>query len=123
MHGQVVEVDLEHGDVGFDIGAHDTGPHLAAVLQLHFDLGGVFHHVVVGEQVALGRNDHARAQPYLLLLRGPAVAEEELEARVVGVRAAPRHLGGCHAHHGRRGTPRRRGIAAVGALGCTGLHR
>jgi hypothetical protein len=62
-----------------------------------------FDHMVVGQQVALGRDDDARAQAHCAA--SAAVAEEEAEARVVGMRAA-RELGGGDADHGRRSAPR-----------------
>ena len=52
------------------------------------DVVGAVDDVVVGEQVAVGRDDHARAEADLALLRhlAGAVAEEEAEHRVVGAR-------------------------------------
>jgi hypothetical protein len=48
--------------------------------------------VVVGDQVAAGRDDHSRAEADLTLFLelATAVAEEEAEHRVVGARAARR---------------------------------
>ncbi len=45
---QVLERDLEHGQVGFRVRAHDLGVGLAAIGQRNLDFIGAVHHVVVG---------------------------------------------------------------------------
>ena len=80
-------IDLHHGDVGGRIAADDLGFEIAAVLQRHGDLGGVIHHVRVGDDVAvLGVDDHA----------GAGALERPL-ARTC-VRAARRRSGGRRDH-------------------------
>ena len=54
---QALGVDLEHRHVGVGIGAHDLGLELPAVEQADRDLLGAFDHVVVGQDVAVGRDD------------------------------------------------------------------
>ena len=68
-HRQPVEVDLQHRDVGLGVGADQPGLGLAAVRQLHLDVVGALDDMVVGEQVAFGRDDHARAEADLPLAR------------------------------------------------------
>ena len=52
---QVVAIDLEHGEVGFGIGAAHLGERpLAAVGQHDLDVVGAVDHVMVGEHVAVG---------------------------------------------------------------------
>jgi hypothetical protein len=45
-------VDLDHGDVGGLVRAHDLRVRLGAVVEGHLDLLGVLHHVVVREDMA-----------------------------------------------------------------------
>ena len=101
-HGQLVELDLEHRQVGVGVGADHLAARVAAVVERDVDLVGAFHHVVVGEDVAVGADDHAAAQADLRLV-GALVAEEEAEPRVVAARIAPRRLAGVDADHRRRG--------------------
>ena len=70
--GQTLGVDLEDGHVGVRIGADDLGLELTAVEQPDRHLLGALDHVVVGEDVAVGRDDEARAAALLDLgpLRG-----------------------------------------------------
>src|SRR4029077_2945 len=56
--GQVLGVDLDHGDVGLGVAANDLGGELAAILEgiLHFI--GAIDDVVVGADIAvIGGND------------------------------------------------------------------
>ena len=59
--GQIVRVDLDHGHVGFFIGADELGLKLAPVFQLHVDAIGTLDHVIVGEDVAVRFDDESRA--------------------------------------------------------------
>ena len=61
--GQVVGVDLEDGHVGVGVGAHHLGLELPAVEQPDGDLLGALHHVVVGQDVAVRRDDEAEPLP------------------------------------------------------------
>ena len=127
-HRQLVEVDLQHRDVGIGVGADRAGARAAAVAERDLDVVGAVDDVVVGEQVALGRDDHARAEADLALLRHLArtVAEEEAERRIVGAR--PRRVGPARgdAHHRRRGALGGGGVAhrrRAGADQRHALHR
>ncbi len=106
---QLVELDPEHRKVGLGVGAHHLGPAPAAVAQHDLDVIGAFDHVVVGEQITLGRHDHARAQPHLRLVA--RVAEEEAEPRVFAMRTALRGLAGGDLDDRRRRPLGRGGIA------------
>ena len=88
-HERVVAglVDLDHGDVGLRVGADDLGVEGLAVIHSHGDGLGVLHHMIVGDDVAVGGNEEARAladHRLRLLLHaavhsaGPAEALEEL---------------------------------------------
>ncbi len=58
---------------------------IAAVAERHLDVVGALDDVIVGQQVADGRDDHARAEPDLALLGRLArtAAEKQAETRVV----------------------------------------
>ena len=89
-HRQLVEVDLEDGDVRFGVAADRPRLGAAPVAEQHLDIVGALDHVVVGEQVAGRRDDHARAEADLALLGhlpGP-VAEEVAVHRIVGCASA-----------------------------------
>ncbi|MNE95011.1 hypothetical protein D3C80_1930450 [compost metagenome] len=59
---QVLQVDLQHRQVGFRVAADHAGQGFAAILQGHDDLVGAAGDMVVGQQVALGAHDHRRTQ-------------------------------------------------------------
>jgi hypothetical protein len=73
---------------------------LARVVEDDLDLVGAFDHVVVGQDVAAGADDHAAAQAALRFV-GALVAEEKLEPRVFGVRVFGGGLAGVDADDGR----------------------
>ena len=75
--GQVLAFDLDDGQVGQRISAHHLGRQNAAVAHGDANVGGAIHHVVIGHDVAVGRDDHAAAQPVLnpRLLRPHLLAE------------------------------------------------
>src|SRR5439155_1981950 len=86
-HRQVLRLDLEERDVAVPIGAHHLRRELPAVGQLDIDFPGAVDHVGVGENVAVGADDEARADAAhrrLLRHRQPEVPEES-EQRVVFV--------------------------------------
>ena len=60
-HRQFLAFDLEHGDVGALVEAHDLGRVFAAVGRAHGDFIRIRDHVRVGEDVAVGADDEARA--------------------------------------------------------------
>ena len=98
-HGQFVEFDLEDRKVGVRVGADHGGAGTPAVGERDLNFVGAFDHMVVGEDVAIGADDHAAAQPGLGL--AALVAKEELEPRIVAARV-PHFLAGVDADHGRR---------------------
>src|SRR6185437_4077746 len=55
---------------GLGILADDLGRELALVEQPHMDLVGVSGHMIVGQDIAVGRDDHARAESVLLVFMG-----------------------------------------------------
>ena len=87
---------------------------VAPVAQRDLDVVGAVDHVVVGQQVALGRDDHARAEADLALFLHPLllVTEEEAEHRVVAARMPRRRLAGGDADDRRRRALRRGAVAA-----------
>src|SRR4029453_12636081 len=56
---QIFCVDLNDGDIGLFIGAHDPGWKIAAISQSHFDFISAFNDVKVGEDVTIWPNDEA----------------------------------------------------------------
>ena len=87
---QVGGVELEQGEVGERIRADDLGAELALVAEPDADVGaGAADDVIVGEDVAVGRHDDARAEALLTPLAIQVVLPEEVaEERVVGQRRA-----------------------------------
>ena len=84
---QVLRVDLDERDVGALVAADDLGGEFAAVGELHDDFGRAVDDVRVGDDVAVGAHDEARAQAARRLLRAHARAvrhaAEALEEFVV----------------------------------------
>ncbi|MDT4837538.1 hypothetical protein FQZ97_712740 [compost metagenome] len=102
----VLEVDLQHREVGFRVAADDPRQGLAAVLEGDDDLVGAGDHMVVGQQVAFRAHDHRRTEAGLHApLLGQVVAEEAAELRVFEqrVQRAVDELGGVQVDHRRRG--------------------
>ena len=79
--GQPRGVDLHHRHVGQRVGADHLGGELTPVEQPDGDLLGAFDHVVVGEDVAVGRDDEAGAAAPLDLGPLRLAVEELLHAR------------------------------------------
>ena len=108
-------INLDHRQVGVLIHAHNLRRVLGGIaVQLHLNLGGLFDHVIVRQDVPALVHDHAGAEAALRLgLRiGPAVkkVEEKIFAGIIRVhRSQPRcffglavdHLGGGDIHHRR----------------------
>src|SRR5471032_1895761 len=101
----------------------------AAVRQRHLDVVGRVDDVVVGQNIAVGADDDARAEAGLLVVLVVAVmvavAEEFLEEGVAQQRmvAPPQRLAGHDVDHGRHGA---RGRVAVGTgrrRAASGLHQ
>ncbi len=61
-HRQVLAVDFQQRHVGARIGTDQLGLELAAIGQAHQNLVGIGNHMVIGQDVAVGRNDETRAQ-------------------------------------------------------------
>jgi len=129
--------NLQERHVGLLVAADHLGRIGPLVGQLHPDLGGVVHHVVVGEDVAVRADDEARAQRGILALLA-LESEELLQERIVVEGIAPEArrdgLGGVDVDHrglqllyqaGERGqravAPREHHLRLLGALLPQGL--
>jgi hypothetical protein len=62
--GQLVQRDLQNGQIAVRIGANHLGPRGAAVVEHHLDFVGTFHHVVIGQDVAGLADDDTTAQSF-----------------------------------------------------------
>jgi hypothetical protein len=71
---RLVRLDLDQRDVGVGVTADDGGLELGAVLEGHLDAVDRFDHVVVGHDVAVGRDHEAGPQALALVLALAAVA-------------------------------------------------
>ena len=136
--GQVAPLDLQQRDVGARVEPDDLRLVLAMVAQPYHDLVGVGDDVDVGDDVAVWRSDHARAEA-LAAARRLAITRAALEEppeELVGQRAArlrllrrgdvddsrPRRLREIHPDAKRRGKlrlaalflPERRGARGIG---------
>ena len=99
-HGrQVGGLDFQQRKVGRRVLADELGLERAAVVELHFELRGPVHDVVVGDDIAVLGDDDTRTAGTLLAELRPFVIPlrdtEELQERVVT--PAPGHL---HLLHG-----------------------
>jgi len=83
---QVGEVKFEHREVRIRVFADDLRARLAAVGQGDVDFGGTVDDVVVGDDVALGTDDHAGTQIGHALGLRLLAAEKVAEHRVIHVR-------------------------------------
>ena len=76
-------LDLEQGEVGLGVGPDDRCGSRLAVVHRHRHIGRVLHDMIVGHDIAVRRNDEARAQSLAgarLLTRDlPELPEEALE--------------------------------------------
>ena len=92
--GRLRRVDLEHGDVGGRVGADDLRAQLALVGHRDRHLDALIDDVVVGEDVAVGRHDHAGAEalrtPFAVAERIVLIVEEKAEERIVRKRRVRR---------------------------------
>jgi hypothetical protein len=78
-HRQILECDLQHREIGVRIAPHHFGVRAATVGELHPDLIGLRHHVMIGDDVALPIDDDSRTERILHTLpiaRLRRVAEE-----------------------------------------------
>ena len=69
---QTGSVDLEDGNIRLGIATDDAGFELAFVGERDLDVRGFVDDMIVGENVALGADDHTRAQTLLALFAGHA---------------------------------------------------
>ena len=74
---------MQNGEVGFWVAADQPGFKIAPVIEGDFDLVGEFDHVIIGQNIAAGTDNDARAQRALHPLR-------RAEARPAATRAADR---------------------------------
>ena len=85
--GKTGRIDFQHCDVGSRIGADELGFEFALVAELHFDIGCAIDDVIVRQNRAVGRDDHARAEALFAfgahLLLAKLIAEELLEEWIV----------------------------------------
>ena len=106
--GKVGRVHFEHGNVGQFVDADYLRVQSAAIVQRHPDLCGAIHHVIVGHNVSVRRDDDAASHAVFdlrlegLLKHGP---EELLQARRkalnrAGGRLAGATRGDCDVDHG-----------------------
>ncbi len=70
---QVLGVDLDQGHIRGRIGTDDLGHVFLLAVEIDHDLVGVLHHMVIGQDVPVGRDHHARAEGMLNLLAAPVV--------------------------------------------------
>ena len=110
---QILEIDLQHGQIGFRVAANHAGEGFATILEGDDDLVGAVDHMVVGQQVAFRAHDHRRTEAGLhALLARQVIAEEPAEQRV-GKQRMHRladQFGGVQVGHRRRGIVHRVGI-------------
>ena len=59
---QAFAFDFQQGHVGTRVSTHQFGFHFAAIGQAHDDFIRVCNHVIVGQDVTIGRDDKTRAQ-------------------------------------------------------------
>ena len=57
--------DLDNRQIGQRIGSHDLGWQNSAIAHGDANVGRAINHMVVGNDVTVGRDDHAAAQPML----------------------------------------------------------
>ena len=109
---QALLLDLDEGDVGGGVHTHDGGVVGTLVVEHYLEVLGVFHHVVVGGDVAVGADDDAGAATLLQGRRATRAAitfgQAEKIAEYVGnlpaaTPAGRCGLGGFDVHHGGQG--------------------
>ena len=112
---QVLQVDLHDGEIGLGIGADQFASTLAPVGKRDFDFVGRLNHVIVGQDITIGADDHAGAKAELPFVRRAVIAKEAAEEGIVIERARRLlcGLGREDVHDGRHGALR---CDAVGIL-------
>ena len=83
-HGTLRILHFGLGEIGIGIGADDFGRTFSAISESHFDLVGSFDDMVVGQNIAIRADDHARSQTgRALWFTIEAVAKKTAEQGVV----------------------------------------
>ena len=97
--GQVLPIHLQHGQVGVRVAADQACLQAFAADQNDLDLGAVAQHVMIGEDVAVLRGDHARAHVVVgvLVLFLVTIGARRLAAAGRGRIAVAVIHRGCHA--------------------------
>ena len=100
-HGQFVELDFQHRQIGFWIGADQLGLGASTIVEHDIDFISRLNHMVVGENETVRADDDATAQAHL---RGRLVlvAKEITKPRVFGPVRQICVAGGVDADHGGR---------------------
>jgi hypothetical protein len=117
--GQVVAVDLHHGNVGQRVAPDQARPETPLVLGRHLDPISVLDDVVVRQHIAVARiDDDARAGGLGLALNWPfGNAEETAEKRIGQQRIVDHHLtADGDVDHCRRHLPQHRGQGRHGLV-------
>jgi len=78
--GEIVAVGLDHGQVSRRVGADDSPAEFVAGGQAHLNAVLSLHDMVIGEQEAIGSEDHARAGTLLSAAAGTKVDDGRTEA-------------------------------------------
>ena len=95
--GQVGRVDLQYRDVDFRVGSDDVGLEFALVGQGDADIGRAIDYVVIGKNISIRADDHARTQAVLALLARRHVAAAAAIAHVskgVAAKELAQHVAG-----------------------------
>ena len=71
--GFPLDIDLEHRQIGAFIGQHDPRGELAPVRQRYGNFVAVLDDMLIGDDVAVGRHDHAGAKGVLDPIVDPAM--------------------------------------------------
>ena len=118
---KIGSVDLDEGKVGGGVAADYGSREVTVVVECDLEALGISDHMVVGHDIAVLADDHARAQTALLLtglllllrLAALGLAEEIFKERIAGIRAV------ALAAHLRRGETLDRHHTVDGLLGGT----
>ena len=86
-------VDLQHRQIGSGVGHQHLGLEFALVVQRHHDIGAARHHMVVGQDHAVGAHDHPGAQRLLHPLAHFRRGAEKLREKGIGKERIDLNLG------------------------------